>query len=53
MRKWALVVLTFITLGGTVSLLTACNTVEGAGEDVSAVGQGVSNAADDTKDKMQ
>ena len=53
MRKWALIVLTLVTLGGTASLLTACNTVEGAGEDVSAVGQGVSNAADNTKDKMK
>jgi predicted small secreted protein len=30
-------------------LLAACNTLEGAGEDVSAVGQGVTHAADQTQ----
>jgi predicted small secreted protein len=52
MRKSALTLLTLIALSGAASLLTACNTVEGAGHDVSAVGHGVSNAAEDTKDKM-
>jgi predicted small secreted protein len=32
--------------------LTGCNTVEGAGEDVSAVGGAVSDTADDVKDNM-
>lgn len=34
---------------GTAPLLTACNTVEGAGEDVSAAGRAVTNSADATK----
>lgn len=33
-------------------LLSACNTMAGMGEDVSAAGKGVSNAADDVKEKM-
>jgi predicted small secreted protein len=31
------------------SMLTACNTVEGAGKDVKATGQAVENAADKAK----
>ena len=30
-------------------LITACNTVEGAGKDVSSAGRAVSNAADKSK----
>jgi predicted small secreted protein len=33
-------------------VLNSCNTVEGAGEDVSAVGGAVSDTADDVKDEM-
>jgi predicted small secreted protein len=33
-------------------VLNGCNTVEGAGEDVSAVGGAVSDTADDVKDNM-
>lgn len=29
----------------TLSLLTACNTVRGVGEDVSALGRGISSAS--------
>ncbi|MGL6072029.1 entericidin A/B family lipoprotein [Craterilacuibacter sp.] len=36
----------------TTVLLSACNTMAGMGEDVSAAGKGVSNAADDVKKKM-
>jgi predicted small secreted protein len=32
--------------------LTACNTVEGAGKDVKAVGQGIENSSDNVRDKM-
>jgi predicted small secreted protein len=32
--------------------LTACNTVEGAGKDVSATGNAIHDAAKDTKQKM-
>lgn len=35
-----------------MSALTACNTVKGAGEDVSATGDAVSQAAEETKDDM-
>ena len=33
----------------TSMLVAACNTVEGAGKDVSAAGHAVSNTADDAK----
>ncbi len=32
--------------------LTACNTVEGAGQDVKAVGQGIENTSDNVRDRM-
>lgn len=32
--------------------VTACNTVEGVGEDVSAAGKGVSRGAKNVKDSM-
>mgnify|MGYP001492347745 CR=1 FL=1 len=34
----------------SAALQTACNTVEGAGEDVQAVGEGVSEASRDVRD---
>jgi predicted small secreted protein len=34
---------------GAAPLLSACNTVEGAGKDVSAAGQAVTGAAQDVK----
>jgi entericidin B len=45
-------------LFGTVAALmlamsvSACNTMEGAGEDISAAGGAMSDTADDVKDKM-
>ncbi|MGE3302062.1 MAG: entericidin A/B family lipoprotein [Hyphomonadaceae bacterium] len=33
--------------------LSACNTVQGAGEDVKAAGQAVSSSAEETKQDMQ
>mgnify|MGYP003575618496 FL=1 len=33
-------------------LLSACNTVEGAGEDVESVGEAVGEAADETGDEI-
>jgi predicted small secreted protein len=44
MRK--LIVLALVAAGLTVA---ACNTVEGAGKDVSAAGTAVSNTAQDAK----
>lgn len=40
------------TLGvvATTGLLAACNTVEGAGRDVEAVGDAIEDAADDSSD---
>lgn len=35
-----------------LALTAACNTVEGAGKDVSATGHAVTDAARDTKQKM-
>ena len=35
-------------LAAAALAVTACNTVEGAGKDVSAAGHGISKAADDT-----
>ncbi len=32
--------------GACLFLMTACNTVEGAGKDVEAIGEGVQDAAD-------
>ncbi len=40
---------TFTVLVG-LSVLTACNTVEGAGEDIESAGNAVQDAADDMKD---
>jgi len=37
------------TLIAGALLLTACNTVSGAGKDVSSAGKAVSNAAEDSK----
>jgi predicted small secreted protein len=43
-RLAALVVLTGFVLG-----IAACNTIEGAGKDVKAAGQGIEKAAEKTK----
>lgn len=39
-------------LGFSAAGLTGCNTVEGAGKDVSAAGEAVSDAARDTSDAI-
>lgn len=44
--------LTLVALFLLALALTACNTVEGAGRDVSAVGEGISGAAKDTSDAI-
>jgi predicted small secreted protein len=43
------VILAVMALIGTGSLLTACNTVAGAGQDVSAIGNTVTSGATQTK----
>jgi predicted small secreted protein len=45
----AVMFLAILMLAGTGPLLTACNTVAGAGEDVSAVGRTVTTGAEQTK----
>ncbi len=42
-----------LVVGAFLLCLTACNTVEGAGQDIRGAGQGISNAAESTKDKME
>ena len=51
MRLLAKLMLGFCLLGGTAAL-SACNTIGGVGEDVSAVGKGVTKGADTTQKKM-
>lgn len=46
MKKLALVALT------SLAVLSACNTVKGAGKDVSAAGNAVSNTAAEVQQKM-
>ena len=48
-------VMKLVMVVGIASLglnLTACNTVEGAGKDVKAVGQGIENSSDNVRDRM-
>ncbi len=40
----------FALIGGS---LAGCNTIRGAGQDVSTAGQGIENAAEDVQDDMQ
>jgi predicted small secreted protein len=47
--KMATAFILLIVLGGSSGLLSACNTVEGAGKDVSKAGHEVSDAARDHK----
>jgi predicted small secreted protein len=42
-------VFTAVLLLGAVSLLSACNTIAGAGQDTAAAGHAVTNAADTHK----
>lgn len=46
MKKLILIALT------AMGLLSACNTIAGAGQDIEAAGNAVSNAADNAKAKM-
>lgn len=45
-RVWALMLVLFSAAALPI-LLTACNTVEGVGEDVEATGQAIDDAAED------
>ena len=46
MRKNLPIALTLLALLGMSPLLSACNTVSGAGQDLSAGGHAISHAAD-------
>jgi predicted small secreted protein len=49
MKKHFAVALTILALIGSASMLTACNTVAGAGQDVSSAGHAVTNGAEAAK----
>jgi len=50
MRKnLAMAFLSLLLLSGAASLLSACNTTEGAGEDISAAGHAVTRGAEKVK----
>lgn len=48
----AALAVTVFTLAGAATLLSACNTMAGAGEDISATGRAVTGGADKTKQAM-
>lgn len=53
MKKLTVKFLAFaFVIGVTGVAVTACNTVEGVGKDVQAVGKGVSKGAAKTKSKL-
>jgi predicted small secreted protein len=53
MRKsLAILFLNFAILSGAATLLSACNTTAGVGQDVSAAGHAVTNTADKVKSGM-
>ena len=41
-----------VIFGGSGAAISACNTVEGAGQDVKAAGQGISRTAREVKQDM-
>jgi predicted small secreted protein len=49
MRTRIIVCLTLLALAGASSLLTACNTTAGAGQDISAAGRTITRGADKLK----
>lgn len=50
-RAIARLCLSLTLFAGTAATLSACNTVEGAGRDVSSIGHDVSHGASYTQDK--
>jgi entericidin B len=53
MRKGvASALLAIFVLAGAATVLSACNTTRGFGEDMSAAGQALSNSAEKTKNAM-
>jgi predicted small secreted protein len=53
MRKgFASALLAIFVLAGAATMLGACNTTRGFGQDLSAAGSALSNSAEKTKEKM-
>ena len=53
MRKnIAMAFLSLFVLSGAAALLSACNTTEGIGRDMSAAGRAVTGTAQETKQRM-
>ena len=48
-RKLTIAFITLVALTWTSTLLSACNTVEGAGKDVSSAGKAITDDAKDQK----
>jgi predicted small secreted protein len=48
-KKLTTLLLTLMLVAGTASLLAACNTTEGAGEDLTAAGKAITKSADKNK----
>jgi predicted small secreted protein len=48
-KKFAVALITLVVLSGASTLLTACNTVAGAGKDVSKAGSEVTEEANEHK----
>jgi entericidin B len=51
-RRSAVALVTALVLAGAVTMLSACNTVAGAGQDISATGHAVTGGAEKTKQAM-
>jgi predicted small secreted protein len=51
-RNAACMIVTLLALAGATITLSACNTTAGAGKDVSAAGQAVTNTADKVKNGL-
>jgi entericidin B len=50
MRKHMVaILLSILVVSGAASLLSACNTTAGAGEDLSATGHAITNSAEEHK----
>lgn len=52
LRRLTAVVLPVVLIAGMAMSLAACNTVSGAGKDVSAGGSAVTTGAEKVKDKL-
>lgn len=48
-RRSAAAIVTALLLAGAATMLSACNTLAGAGQDVSATGHAITGGADATK----